>query len=242
MNAGTAIQAMGLRHRYAEREIIRGISLDIPRGGVFCIFGPNGAGKSTLLRLLDLLETPAEGAITVDGHRVTPDARQGLRRRMAMAFQTPYLFRATVAANVAYGLRVRGAVRRERRARVAKALELSGASGLARLPAWRLSGGEAQLVSIARALAVEPEILFLDEPTANLDPANAGRVEALIREYAASHTVVLVTHNLFQARRLSQHAAFLFDGQLIEQGPAVEILNLPRDERTAAFISGEMPG
>lgn len=242
MAAELAIRARGLSHRYGAREVLKQVNLDIPRGGVFCIFGPNGAGKSTLLRLLDLLETPAAGEIVIAGERATADLRPALRGRMAMAFQSPYLFRASVGANAGYGLRVRGWPRRERRARVREALEQVGALGLAREPAWRLSGGEAQLVSIARAIAVRPEILFLDEPSANLDPRNAGRVEALIREYAAASTVVLVTHNLFQARRLAQRGAFLHEGELIEQGPAEEILNLPRDPRTAAFISGEMPG
>jgi len=242
MGAESAIAARGLCHRYGAREVLRNVSLDIPRGGVYCVFGPNGAGKSTLLRLLDLLETPAAGAVIIGGQAATADARAALRRRMAMAFQTPYLFRASVGANTAYALRVRGWPRRERRARVRETLERVGAAGLVREPAWLLSGGEAQLVSIARALVAQPEILFLDEPSANLDPPNAAGVEALIADYATAHTVVLVTHNLFQARRLAQRAAFLFDGELVETGAADEILNRPRDPRTAAFISGEMPG
>jgi len=242
MRADVAIQATGLTQRYGAREVLRNVTLVVPHDGVFCIFGPNGAGKSTLLRLLDLLELPTEGEITINGQRATPELRPALRRRMAMGFQSPYLYRSSVGANVAYGLHVRGMPRRERAVRVTKTLERLGALELLRLPAWRLSGGEGQLINVARALAVEPEILFLDEPTANLDPGNAGRVEALIREYAESHTIILVTHNLFQARRLARHSAFLFDGRLIEQGPAVEVLNLPRDERTAAFISGEIPG
>ena len=242
MQGEVAIWARGIAHRYGARVVLRDVSLDIPRGGVFCVLGPNGAGKSTLLRLLDLLEAPAAGKILIGGARVTPEARSEMRRRMAMAFQSPYLLRASVGANTAYGLRVRGWSRRDRRARVREALEQVGAFDLVRQPAWGLSGGQAQLVSIARALAVRPEILFLDEPTANLDPSNAGRIEALVREYAAANTVVLVTHNLFQARRLADRAAFLYEGELIEHGPADEILNLPRDARTAAFISGEMPG
>jgi len=242
MGAEFAIQAQGLSQRYGGREVLRNVSLEIPRGGVFCIFGPNGAGKSTLLRLLDLLETPAAGAVIVGGSRATAEMLPALRRRMAMVFQSPYLFRSSVGANAAYGLRARGSPRRDRRARAREALERVGALDLIREAAWRLSGGEAQLVSIARALAVEPEILFLDEPTVNLDPRNAARVEALVREYAAASTVVLVTHNLFQARRVAQRGAFLHEGEIVEQGPADEILRAPRDSRTAAFISGEMPG
>ncbi len=241
--ADFAIQVRDLTHRYGAQAFgLRGITLDIPRTGTFCIFGPNGAGKSTLLRLLNLLETPASGEITIGGVRAAPDTRLALRRRMAMAFQSPYLLRTSAGANTAYGLRVRRLGRRERGQRVREALEQVGALGLIRQPAWGLSGGEAQLVSIARALAVRPEILLLDEPTANLDPANAAGIEALIRDYAGANTVVLVTHNLFQARRLADRAAFLYDGRLIEHGPAEDILSLPRDERTAAFISGEMPG
>jgi len=240
-----AIQVRGLTQRYGVREVLSNITLDIPRGGVFCVFGPNGAGKSTLLRLLDLLETPAGGEVVIGGVRATTGAAPALRRRMAMVFQSPYLLRASVSANVAYGLRVRGWSRRQRRTRVREVLEQVGACDLMRRPAWGLSGGEAQLVGLARALAVKPEVLFLDEPEANLDPQNASRIEAVVREHAAAHTVILVTHNLFLARRLAattSRAAFLYDGQLIEQGPAEDILNLPRDERTAAFISGKMPG
>jgi tungstate transport system ATP-binding protein len=237
-----AIEARALSHRYGAREVLRNLSLQVPRGGVFCIFGPNGAGKSTLLRLLDLLETPTQGRVIVGGVEAVPDARLALRRRMATAFQSPYLLRASVEANAAYGLRVRGQSHRKRRELARAALEAVGALQLRRLPAWKLSGGEAQLVSIACALAAHPEILFLDEPTGHLDPPNAGRIEALIRQYAAANTVVLVTHNLFQARRLAHYAAFLHQGELIEQGRAQDVLNLPRDDRTAAFISGEMPG
>jgi len=242
MGADLAIQVRGLTHRYGLREVLHNVSLDIARGGVFCIFGPNGAGKSTLLRLLDLLETPASGEIIILGARATPSLRPALRRRMAMAFQSPYLFRASVGANVAYGPRVRGWPRRERGARAREILEQVGALDLIRRPAWRLSRGEAQLVSMARALAVQPEILFLDEPSTSLDPPNAGRVEALIAEYAAGSTVVLVTHNLFQARRMAHRAAFLHEGEIVEQGMADQILTAPRDRRTIAFISGEMPG
>lgn len=242
IGAEFVIQARGLVHRYGAREVLRGINLDIPRGGVFCLFGPNGAGKSTLLRLLDLLELPSVGEVIIDGVRATADARTPLRRRMAMAFQSPYMLRAGAGANVAYGLRVRGWPPRRRRERVREALQQVGALDLIRQPAWSLSGGQAQLVSIARALAVGPQILFLDEPSANLDPSNAERIETLIREQAAASTVVLVTHNLFQVRRLADHAAFLYDGRLIEAGTAREILNAPHDDRTAAFISGEMPG
>jgi tungstate transport system ATP-binding protein len=242
MAAELAIQARGLSHRYGAREVLHNVSLDIPRGGVFCIFGPNGAGKSTLLRLLDLVETPAGGEIMIGGARVTPSLRPALRRRMAMAFQSPYMFRASVGANVTYGLRVRSWPRRQRGARAHEVLEQVGALDLIRQPAWRLSRGEAQLVSMARALAVRPEILFLDEPSTSLDPSNAGRIEALIAEYAARSTVVLVTHNLFQARRLAHRAAFLHEGAIVEHGIAAEILSAPRDRRTIAFISGEMPG
>ncbi|UCH36409.1 MAG: ATP-binding cassette domain-containing protein, partial [Armatimonadota bacterium] len=158
MAGDLAIRARGLTRRYGTREVLRDVTLDIPRGGVFCVFGPNGAGKSTLLRLLDLLETPDQGEIIISGIRAAPDARPALRRQMAMAFQSPYLLRASVGANVGYGLRARGCPPRRRKERVREVLERVGALPMAREPAWKLSGGEAQLVSIARALAVEPGI------------------------------------------------------------------------------------
>jgi tungstate transport system ATP-binding protein len=158
---------------------------------------------------------------------------------MAMVAQQPVLFNTTVEANVAYGLKVRGI--RGCRDRVAKALEWVGLADFRGRRALTLSGGEAQRVAIARAAILEPEILFLDEPTANLDPSNVALIEDLIRDVAdRGASVVLVTHNLFQARRLGHQATFLLGGQAVESGSARQVLERPREAQTLAFIEGKM--
>ncbi len=240
-----AFRLEGLVKSYGGRRVLDLESLEVDAGSVWAIVGPSGAGKTTLLRLLNGLEKPDAGRIWFFGQELT--AANGLpalevRRRMTMVFQTPVLFTATVAENVAYGLRVRGVDQGSVARRVARALDLVGLAGTERRGARSLSAGEAQRVSLARALVVEPEVLLLDEPTANLDPANAAIIESLLRRASGEMgvTVVLVTHNLFQARRVADHTGFLLDGRLVETGPTREFFERPADPRTRAFIRGEM--
>ena len=236
-----AVAARGITYAYGDRAALREVSLEVPRGEIFALLGPNGAGKSTLLRLMALLDVPAAGEIRIAGEAPTPATRLALRRRAALVFQRPLLFRASVLANVAYGLRVRGLRRREIEERSRWALDLCGLSGFEQRSARQLSGGEAQLVSLARAVALRPEILYLDEPTTDLDLAHAAQIEQVIRRcnQELGATVVLVTHNFFQARRLAAGAALLHEGELAETGPCATLLESPRDPRTAAFVSGE---
>jgi tungstate transport system ATP-binding protein len=146
----------------------------------------------------------------------------------------------SVWENVAYGLRLRGS--RNGNGRVQAALEAVGLEGLARQPARTLSGGEAQRVALARAMVIQPEVLLLDEPTANLDPFNVGMIEKIVGELNAEQgtTLVLVTHNIFQAKRLATRLAFLLEGKIIESAPADEFFAHPQDPRTAAFVRGDM--
>lgn len=227
---------------YAGRRVLEIPSLAIERGEVFGLVGPSGAGKSTLLRLLNFLEPPSEGAIL---YRQIPfNAGQGLplqmRRKVTTVFQRPMLLNRSVRANIAFGLRLRG--QRDERKNIARVLERVGLLEFADEGARTLSGGEAQRVALARAMVIEPDVLLLDEPTANLDPYNVGLIEEIITELnrEQSVTVVLVTHNVFQARRLAHRVALMLEGSLIEVSGVDQFFNQPRDARTAAFVEGRM--
>ncbi len=226
---------------YAGRPVLRIDRLEVRAGEVLCLVGPTGAGKSTLLRLLAGLEPPGSGSVRFEalrlaGQELPPD----VRRRVTLVFQRPLLLAGSVRANVEYGLRLRGRGRHHGRAE--KMLERLGLGALAHRPGRALSGGEAQMVALARALVLEPEVLLLDEPTAHLDPARVALVEEVVREAHRRRqiTVVWATHNLFQARRVAGRVAFLLDGRLVEAAATEEFFTAPRDPRSAAFVRGEM--
>lgn len=225
---------------YRGRTVLNVDRLEILAGEVLGIVGPSGAGKSTLLRLLNFLEEPAAGQIVYKGLALNGQGVPlDLRRQVTTVFQRPILLNRSVADNVAFGLKLRGW--REVKAAVLRALARVGLGELADSPARLLSGGEAQRVALARALVIEPEVLLLDEPTANLDPYNVRLIEEIVRDLnEEGTTVVLVTHNIFQARRLARRVALLLEGRLIEVGPTEEFFENPRDPRTLAFVTGDM--
>jgi tungstate transport system ATP-binding protein len=237
-----AYRIEGVQKTYNSREVLNIESLEILRAEIFGLVGPSGAGKSTLLRLLGFLEPPSAGTVSFGGHRfVKPEAFPlDIRRRVTMVFQQPVLLSRTVRDNVAYGLRIRRADRISDR--VSKVLNEVGLSHLASAPARTLSGGEMQRVALARAIVIEPEALLLDEPTANLDPYNVGLIEQIVTRLNREHgtTIVLVTHNVFQAKRLAHRAGLLLEGALVETGEASQFFGTPKDRRTAAFVRGEM--
>jgi tungstate transport system ATP-binding protein len=228
--------------RYAGRLVLDIAALDIRRGEVLALVGPSGAGKSTLLRLLNFLEPPTAGSIEFAGVPVHPHAAVPLelRRQVTTVFQRPALLSGTVLANVAYGLQIRSAPHARQLA--ADALARVGLEHLADKPARTLSGGEMQRVALARALVIAPSVLLLDEPTANLDPHNVRLIERTIAEMhrGGDTTVVLVTHNIFQARRLAQRVGLLLDGRVVEIADTLSFFEAPRDPRTAAFVHGDM--
>ncbi len=229
-----------LRQVYGGRVVLDIDRLEVHAGEILALIGPSGAGKSTLLRLLNFLEAPAGGTITFLGETIVGGrAPLALRRRVTTVFQRPVLQHATVRANVGYGLRLRGLAAD---GAVEQMLERVGLTALARQPARSLSGGEMQRVALARALVIRPTVLLLDEPTANLDPYNVGLIEEIIRSHNAEYgtTIVLVTHNVFQARRLARRAGLLLAGRLVELADAEAFFTAPADPRTAAFIRGEM--
>jgi tungstate transport system ATP-binding protein len=227
---------------YGDRLVLNVPTLDIPRGDALAIVGPSGAGKSTLLRLLNFLEPPTAGVIRFQGQDINVGAGVPIarRRQVTTVFQRPLLLATSVIGNVMYGLRLHGIRNAKERARAA--LGHLGLAHLADKPAHTLSGGEMQRVALARALVCEPEVLLLDEPTANLDPANVQLIERAIvdAQQQRQTTVVLVTHNLFQARRLARRVGLLLDGQLVEVADVTTFFDTPRDPRTAAFARGEM--
>jgi tungstate transport system ATP-binding protein len=218
------------------RRIIDEVSLVLEAGPRTVILGPNGAGKSVLLRLCHGLLAPTDGRIGWN----TPE-RGGGPRRQAMVFQRPVMLRRPALANVAYGLKVAGVAREERDARARSALERLGLGHLAARPARVLSGGEQQRLALARAWALNPEVLFLDEPTANLDPGATREVEAAIAAIDASGTkIVMVTHDLGQARRLADEVVFLHNGRVVERAPATRFFAGPAAAEAAAFVKGEL--
>jgi tungstate transport system ATP-binding protein len=230
-----------VRQEYGGRTVLHVERLAVRPGEVLGLLGPTGSGKSTLLRLLAGLEAPASGRLEFGPHRL--DGRPlplEVQRRITLAFQRPLLLRGTVQYNVGYGLRLRG--RRDGAERVQALLERLGLSGCARQSAATLSGGQTQLAALARALVLAPEVLLLDEPTANLDPARVALVEEVIGEVRrrGGATIVWATHNLFQARRTADRVALLLDGRVVETAPVREFFEAPRDSRTAAFLRGEM--
>jgi tungstate transport system ATP-binding protein len=233
----------GLRKAYgagpAARTVVDIAALDIQPGEILAIVGPSGAGKSTLLRLLNFIEAPSAGTITFAGRLVAAEPPREVLRQVTTVFQRPVMLSGSVRDNVGFGLRLRG---QATTARVEVALANVGLTHLAEQSARKLSGGEAQRTALARALVLQPQVLLLDEPTANLDPYNVGMIEEIIRAQNAVHgtTVVVVTHNVFQARRLAQRAAFLLAGRLVEMAPVEAFFNAPADSRTGAFVRGEM--
>lgn len=225
--------------RYRGRTVLSIERLAIAAGRCLAIIGPSGAGKSTLLRLLNFLEAPDTGQLSYAGQLIAAgEPPLAVQREVTTVFQRPLLLDTSVWGNVAYGLRIR---RTYAEARVATALAQVGMSHLTQAQARTLSGGEAQRVALARAVVIQPQVLLLDEPTANLDPANITVIEAVVQDLrAAGTTIVIVTHNLFQAQRLADDVALLIEGSLIEVGPAQRIFSQAYDPRTQAFLAGRM--
>ena len=227
---------------YEGREVLNVKSLDIRKGEVFGVVGPSGSGKSTLLRLLNFLELPSSGNIEF-GSYMTNGAGMApldIRRKVTTVFQRPVLLSTNVYNNVAFGMQIRG--QGNFREKVYEALERVGLDQVAHQRARTLSGGEAQRVALARALVIEPEVLLLDEPTANLDPYNVGLIERIAKELNESNgtTIALVTHNVFQAKRLANRVALFLEGQVIEVASTHDFFNNPQDSRAAAFVQGDI--
>jgi len=237
------LETINLTHKYGTRHVLRNVNLEIHRGDAFVLIGPTGAGKTTLIRLLDLLETPASGRIYFDGRDVTYPERYTLeiRRRMAVVQQKPVVFNMNVYDNVACGLRWRHEKGRLLRQKAENALELVGMTDYRHRNTRTLSGGETQRVAIARALVTEPEILFLDEPTANLDPVSIAKIEEVLAHTIGEHktTIVMATHDIHQGQRLADRIGVLIDGEILQIGSPGTIFTAPKNREIAEFVGVE---
>ncbi len=237
------IEVARLSHSYGDKEILKGLDLGIARGEVFALIGPTGAGKTTLLRIMDLLEIPSSGEIYFDGQRVPRSGKQRLaiRRRMSFIHQKPQVFNASVYDNVACGLNWRGEARNKIVAKVDCILETVGLEGYKNRNARTLSGGEAQRVALARSLVLQPEVLLLDEPTANLDPVSATKIEELLSTAARQRntTMIMATHDMSQGQQLADRIGVLLDGRLVQTGNAGDIFRSPQSTEVAHFVGVE---
>jgi tungstate transport system ATP-binding protein len=220
-----------------DRRIIDGVSMTLAAGTRSIIVGANGAGKSVLLRLCHGLLRPTSGTV-----RWNAPELEGAARRQAMVFQRPVMLRRSALANVVYALTVAGVAPNEREAWAYKALCTVGLEALPRSAARVLSGGEQQRLALARAWALRPEVMFLDEPTASLDPSAAHEIEKVIGAmHAAGTKIVMVTHNLGQARRMGDEILLLHQGRLVERAPADRFFMRPESREAIQFLEGELP-
>jgi tungstate transport system ATP-binding protein len=224
---------------FGEKQVLKNINLGIIRGETFALIGPSGAGKTTLLRILNFLERPTNGELKFEN---LYDEIKTIRHRMSLLFQMPAIFNESVFDNVAFGLKVRKFNKKTIEQKVKYALNIVGLSGMEEQNARTLSGGEAQRMAFARAIVYDPEILLLDEPTANLDPLNVAKIEEIIKRTKAEHgtTIVIATHNIPQVRRIADRVGVLLDGEMIEVNSMEGIFMGPKDSRSSAFVNGEM--
>ena len=230
-----------LKKIYKDRTVLDVQELEIQRGEVLGLVGPSGAGKSTLLRLLAFLESPSIGQLYFHDRLCNggwPQLTE--RRKVTMLFQDPHLLRRTVYDNVEYGLKLRG--NKNGNHLVNDMIRQLGLSELSAAQARTLSGGEAQRVALARSLVLQPQVLLLDEPTSNLDPFNINLIEEMISRVNREQgmTIVIVTHNIFQARRLADRVGLLMGGKLVEVGDTVEFFENPQRPETTAFVKGDI--
>jgi phosphate transport system ATP-binding protein len=236
---------------YGAHNALRNISMDIYAKHVTAIIGPSGCGKSTFLRSLNRMNdviagVRMEGEILIDGQNIiSPDIDVvALRRNVGMVFQQPNPFPKSIFENIAYGLRINGIANStsDRESRVEEALRQAAiwdeVKNRLHKNALGMSGGEQQRLCIARALAVHPEILLMDEPASALDPISTAKIEDLIFRLKEDYTIVIVTHNMQQAARVSDYTAFFLQGELVEIGPTIDIFTNPRDKRTEDYITG----
>ncbi|WP_242339036.1 MULTISPECIES: phosphate ABC transporter ATP-binding protein PstB [Anaeromyxobacter] len=245
------METRGLEIRYGPKAAVKGVSLTLPERQVTALIGPSGCGKSTFLRALNRMNdlipgASASGEILLDGRSIYAghlDAVE-LRRRVGMVFQKSNPFPKSIFENVAYGLRIGGlSDKRELGERIERSLhsaalwdEVKDRLGES---AMGLSGGQQQRLCIARALAVEPEVLLMDEPASALDPIATAKIEDLIHELKARYTIAIVTHNMQQAARVSDQTAFFYMGELVEVGPTEQIFTTPREQRTEDYVTGK---
>lgn len=227
-------EARGLVFEAGGKRLIDGLDVTLGANALTVVMGPNGAGKSLMLRLLHGMLTPGAGEVLWGGRPLD----EGIRKRQAMVFQHPVLLRRSVAANIDFVLKLRGRATKERRDSF---LKLAGLQAQADQPARLLSGGERQRLAMARALAIEPEVLFMDEATASLDPASVVAIEDLVRRAREAGTkIIFVTHDLGQARRLADDVVFVHRGKVVEHTPAARFFDRPASREAQDYVAGRI--
>jgi tungstate transport system ATP-binding protein len=240
-----AVELRNVSKSYGEVAAAREVSFAAETGQVFGVLGPSGAGKTTLLRLIDLLESPDSGEVLIGNREVSASARDAhlVRERIGMVLQKPVVLNRSVAHNLGYSMSIRGWDEKDIAKKVSQELKRLGLEARARKNARTLSGGEMQRLSFSRATVFSPDLLLLDEFAANLDPRNVALLEEMVRAYLTERSdraVVLVTHNIFQAKRLCHRIALMWDGEIIEVAEKEKFFESPDDERTAAFVRGDV--
>ncbi|UCC33564.1 MAG: ABC transporter ATP-binding protein [Candidatus Bathyarchaeota archaeon] len=232
----TSVEIKDITKRYGTRTVLDTLNLEVEKGEFLTIVGPNGAGKTTLLRILACIEKPTKGELHIEGVKVDDRNRNQFRRKITMVFQRNVLFSTSVYNNIAYGLKLRNCSKEETNNRIKNALRLVKLEGYETHPANKLSGGEQQRVSLARALVLDTELLLLDEPTANLDPETTSIIEEAVTQVNREQniTVVMATHNMFQARRTTRKVALLLTGKITEVGTVDETFGSP-SKKLATF-------
>lgn len=237
------IEATGIQQTYDGRDVLKNVSLSIDKPEVLALIGPTGAGKTTLFRILDLIEPPRSGKLLFDGVDVTARGSGQLeaRRRMSYVQQRPLVFAMNVYDNVACGLKWRHIPSDGIQRKTEEALELVGMTGYRDRNARTLSGGETQRIAIARALVTQPEVLFLDEPTANMDPVSTAKIEEVLSHIINQRktAIVMTTHNMSQGQRIAHRLGVLIDGELLQTGTVNDIFNRPWNKKVAEFVGVE---
>jgi molybdopterin-binding protein len=230
--------------RYGQVKALDDVTLKVREREVFSLIGPNGSGKTTLLRVLACLEKPDDGDVLIAGEKVNDKVRNRIKLGVTLVFQKTALFTASVYYNVAYGLRLRGTSKSDVDYSVKEALEMVRLEGFENRQAKRLSGGEQQRVSLARALALDSPLLLLDEPTANLDPKSASVIEEVVKQANKQRgtTVLMATHNVFQAGQVAGRAAMLVDGRIADIGSVNEVLGRSRSSAGFARLENIFSG
>ncbi|HTW04002.1 MAG TPA: phosphate ABC transporter ATP-binding protein PstB [Streptosporangiaceae bacterium] len=249
-NAATAIRTEDLTLSFGQRAVLSDITTDVQQGAITALIGPTGSGKSTLLRTFNRMNDKVtgyrhDGDVLLDGHSIWHSSvdLMSLRRRVGMLFQRPNPFPMSIMDNVVAGVRAhkmagRAQLKDIAQQRLTEVGLWDAVSGRLKDSPFRLSGGQQQLLCLARALAIRPEVLLLDEPTSSLDPLATESIEALIRELTPDITVVIVTHNLAQARRIADSTIFLYQGRMVEHSPTEQLFEHPTNEETAHYVSG----
>jgi len=249
-SADTSLRAVDLTLSFGQRAVLSGITTNVQRGAITALIGPTGSGKSTLLRTFNRMNDKVtgyrhDGDVLLEGRSIWAPSVElmSLRRRVGMLFQRPNPFPMSIMDNVVSGVRAHKMAGRSRMREIAQqrltevGLWDAVSSRLKDSP-FRLSGGQQQLLCLARALAVDPEVLLLDEPTSSLDPLATESIEALIRTLTPKITVVIVTHNLAQARRVADSTIFLYQGKMVEHGDTEQVFEHPAHEETAHYVGG----